>query len=280
MRRNPSHGFTLIEVLIVVSVIALLISILLPSLGGARRSAMAVVGQSNLRQLQFANHAHANDYDDRFVPAAQGISPGAPPSIGENLRRWHGTRTAQSEPFRPEGAPLGPYLDSDASSTAIRACPTFVPTMELIASRTSEAAGFERACGGYGYNIEFVGTSAGPTVNGVRTRNDLQGERRAALAAPSRTVSFADAAFASSDIIEYSFIHARFRTDYPDFRWDPSIHFRQPGRTANAVWLDGHTSRERMTFTWSSGLYASHPEQFDIGWFGEQDDNRFFGERR
>ena len=270
-------GFTLIELLVVVAIVGVLVAISLPALRDARRSAHAVVGLSNLRQLQIANHGYANDHDDRFVAAAEGMSPGAPASIGENLRRWHGTRTNQSEPFRPEGSPIGEYLDSDASSVAIRECPAFASTLDEIASRPAHGAGFERSCGGYGYNMDFVGSTRGPMVNGVETRNDRFGERRAVLRAPSRTVAFADAAFAASDLIEYSFIHSRFRSDYADYRWDPSIHFRQVGRGANTVWLDGHGSRETMEFTWSSGLYAANPEQFDIGWFGTDDDNRLFG---
>ena len=75
-------------------------------------------------------------------------------------------------------------------------------------------------------------------------------------------------------MIEYSFAEPRFHPQYGS-RADPSIHFRHHG-TANIAWCDGHVSRKTRTFSWSSGFYAGDPERFNIGWFGETDDNSAF----
>ncbi|MBI4580927.1 MAG: type II secretion system protein [Planctomycetes bacterium] len=48
--RTHTYGFTLIEVLVVVAIIALLVSILLPSLKAAREQARSAVCLSNLKQ--------------------------------------------------------------------------------------------------------------------------------------------------------------------------------------------------------------------------------------
>jgi prepilin-type N-terminal cleavage/methylation domain-containing protein/prepilin-type processing-associated H-X9-DG protein len=70
-----SKGFTLVELLVVIGIIALLISILLPSLARARKAAASTVCLSNLRQLGMAFQVYANDNKYTFPLSRGGGGP-------------------------------------------------------------------------------------------------------------------------------------------------------------------------------------------------------------
>jgi prepilin-type N-terminal cleavage/methylation domain-containing protein len=61
-------AFTLIEMLVVISIIALLMGILLPVMGQARLQAKVVVVNTELREIGMALEAYSFDNDDKYPP--------------------------------------------------------------------------------------------------------------------------------------------------------------------------------------------------------------------
>ncbi len=102
---NPctASGFTLLEVLVVVAVIALLVAILLPSLAKAREQSRRTLCLSNLRQIAVAWHQYLDANRDRFFQSVNanynygGIQGAGGPPFG-------------SDPSSPVPKPLNSYL--------------------------------------------------------------------------------------------------------------------------------------------------------------------------
>src|SRR3954471_369177 len=89
------RGFTLIELLVVVAIIALLIAILLPSLGRAREQANRTTCQANVGGMSKAMAVYAADNSDQYPIVAPGAGTLVNNGLGNNPS---GVGTPQTDP--------------------------------------------------------------------------------------------------------------------------------------------------------------------------------------
>ncbi len=139
-------GFTLAELLVCVAVIAILLSILLPSLSSARRQAKQVVCGTNLRQLGIAFSMYAAEHNGKAMPLAytdHDIVGFDPPIY------WWGM--IDNNTVDHTKGFVWPYLQSDLKQDSVYECP-----QQPWKSYTPQGASQKDVTSTYGYNGYFL----------------------------------------------------------------------------------------------------------------------------
>ena len=149
-------AFTLVELLVVVSIIALLVGILVPVLKGAKDAARRTACASNLRQLGTALRMYLVESND--------VLPAATPFGG--IPGWgHG------DPFHlPDIATvLKPYLAKEvADQDAVFRCPADVPGKTRRLGELDGESYYETDGASYAYNFRLSGRKMYEVVRNER----------------------------------------------------------------------------------------------------------------
>ena len=144
MNRNLSEpawekrGFTLVELLVVIAVIALLAGMLLPALNAAREKGRGTSCLGNLKQIATANLMYAGDNEEYSVPYSVTDSP----DPNQPGYYWFGIQKTDKMYDLTDSPLLGSYYGYAAN---VMVCP--VTRAEHVPDLTAAEFG-----GGYGYN--------------------------------------------------------------------------------------------------------------------------------
>ncbi len=234
--------FTLIELLVVIAIIAILSALLLPALNKAREKGRTAKCVNNEKQLGTSMVLYMQDYDEVFIPWAQ----------GDWMANGWGQQMAK-----------GDYL-----TARILICPSIESSKYTVdvdkyhvidtASKVSSSL-YRFTYSHYGYNAFGPGSGYWRDIAGFSLTTDFSPTPRAAdFKNPSAKIMFGEC--------------TRVATRYPCMRleyWYNNgfpLDDRHTGGNSNILWIDGHVSSEKKAKEryQKSSATAPVPEAFTV----------------
>ena len=215
---GASPAFTLVELLVVMSLIAILTALLLPMLAGGRRAARRIQCASSLRQLGLAGQMYLDDNGGNFFAYRDGATNGG-------VIYWFGWLQNGAEGQRGFDPGYG-ALYSYVPASGVDLCPALnysAPEFKLKATGAAD---------GYGYDLNLSpGLQGAVNVGKLRRLAELT-----FLADAAQVNTFLAPASASHPMLEEFYYVSTNPTE-------ATAHFRHEKR-ANVVFCDGHVARE------------------------------------
>ena len=225
---GPRRGFTLVELLVVIGIIAVLIGILLPALNGARRAAYQVTCASNLRQMGIANLMYINEF--KYYPG----------HIARNA-------AVSSKPFAVWPTRLRKYMKGNQG---VFRCPSQTVDFEWKPNDTTPPVATASETG-YGYNVGE--TLLLSDVSGTKFSYGYNDWGAFDTKTPQRGLG-GDLFGGHSELkatrvrkpAEMIMIADNTPDGVYDFNIDPTDHQEAPGPLhkggSNVLWCDGHVT--------------------------------------
>lgn len=239
---RSGRGFTLVELLVVIGIIALLMSILLPTLGRVREQANSTKCRANLRSLAQAFIMYAKDNRDLFPAGARYPATGG---SGQHMKSydWIWYQTNAYPPNRPQPdvqqSAIAQYLGIPMNLTLLR-CPSDNWEERQLNGSNTEPYKFSYAMNAY--------LECRPEGNVIVKTVQIRNQTMKILLAEEDENSINDGLWSPGDgNIDsttardlLAIRHDRAKS-YPDPR-DQQISSHINGRrSGNVVFVDGHT---------------------------------------
>lgn len=191
-RANTCTGFSLIDVLVSVAVMAILISLLLPALVRTTESARRVRCASNIRQVGLALQTYSQDHRDAIPPATFvdfGVAPSttasrAPDLDPSNMETWSNDTMF----VRVQGTDIPTavwdglgylYTDKYLDHSGVLYCPSHHGDHDFFVYRQAWVTGAGEIAGNYQYRVPAessylteLDSRTSIVADGMRTRTD------------------------------------------------------------------------------------------------------------
>jgi prepilin-type N-terminal cleavage/methylation domain-containing protein/prepilin-type processing-associated H-X9-DG protein len=187
---GPRRGFTLLELLVVVAVIAIMAALLFPALSKAKGRALGIACLNNSRQLAIGWALYADDHDNRLPYNLGGAGARRIVSVRTNLNwvnnvmTW-GLEADNTNTATVTAASLGPYV---SRAPGVYRCPA-----DHVLSDEQRAAGWSARVRSYSMNA-MVGDAGEASKDGYNVNNPdyVQFFKLTAIPQPAQIFVFLD----------------------------------------------------------------------------------------
>jgi len=222
MKKN---GFTLAEVLVALSIAAIIAAVLMPALTFSRRQGKSIICLSRLRQLGVAAQVYVNDNDGFYPPAY--IKDSNPHDSIAVHAYWD---FIEEKNWDTGERVIKPGLLWQGQTNAeVQQCPSFKGQANSSDPYT-----------GYNYNTSFVGHGSGEPIE-TPARADR-------IRKPGKCAIFGDGEYCDG---ANKFMRSPFTSDYDNSkstRVAGTQGYRHCGKT-NVAWADGSVSSWNEIYT-------------------------------